>query len=71
VRSTGKVQPHRLALGRSDPALFERYATELVALRPDLLLANGTPSVAASKPMRLFAASIAKLVYGATTLRGT
>ncbi len=30
-----------------DPALFERYATELVALRPDLLLANGTPSVAA------------------------
>jgi hypothetical protein len=31
----------------SDPALFQRYATELVALRPDLLLANGTPSVAA------------------------
>jgi putative tryptophan/tyrosine transport system substrate-binding protein len=31
----------------SDPALFERYAAELVALGPDLVLAEGSPSVAA------------------------
>ena len=30
-----------------DPALYERYAAELVALDPDELLAAGTPSVAA------------------------
>ena len=30
-----------------DPALFDRYAAELVALRPDLLLAQSSPSVAA------------------------
>jgi putative tryptophan/tyrosine transport system substrate-binding protein len=30
-----------------DPALYERYAAELVALAPDVLLAAGTPSVAA------------------------
>jgi putative ABC transport system substrate-binding protein len=30
-----------------DPALYERYAAELVALDPDVLLAGGTPSVVA------------------------
>ena len=32
------------------PALFERHATELLALRPDALLAQGTPSVKALRP---------------------
>lgn len=35
----------RFAAG--EPALFERYAAELVRLRPDVLLTGGTPSVAA------------------------
>ena len=30
-----------------DPALFERYAAELVALGPEVLVAHGSPSVAA------------------------
>jgi len=30
-----------------DPVLFERYAAELVALGPEMLVASGTPSVAA------------------------
>jgi putative tryptophan/tyrosine transport system substrate-binding protein len=30
-----------------DPALFDRYAAELVALRPDVLLAQSSPSVVA------------------------
>ena len=33
----------------SDPALFERYAAELVASGPDALLAQGSPSVVAFK----------------------
>jgi putative ABC transport system substrate-binding protein len=33
-----------------DPALFERYAAELVALQPDALVAQGTPSVNALRP---------------------
>jgi putative ABC transport system substrate-binding protein len=33
----------------SDPALFERYAAELVASGPDALLAQGSPSVVALK----------------------
>jgi putative ABC transport system substrate-binding protein len=33
--------------GGGDPALFDRYATELVALEPDVLLALSTPAVAA------------------------
>ena len=33
-----------------DPALFERYAVELVALQPDALVAQGTPSVNALRP---------------------
>jgi putative ABC transport system substrate-binding protein len=32
------------------PALFERHAAELVALKPDALLAQGTPSVKALRP---------------------
>lgn len=33
-----------------DPALFERYAAELVALQPDAVVAQGTPSVNALRP---------------------
>jgi hypothetical protein len=33
--------------GGGDPALFTRYATELVALGPEILVAHGSPSVAA------------------------
>ncbi|HEY8873607.1 MAG TPA: ABC transporter substrate-binding protein [Stellaceae bacterium] len=33
--------------GGGDPALFPRYAAELVALGPEILLAHGSPSVAA------------------------
>jgi putative tryptophan/tyrosine transport system substrate-binding protein len=33
-----------------DPALFERYAAELMALHPDALVAQGTPSVNALRP---------------------
>ena len=34
-----------------EPALFDRYATELVALRPDALLAQASPSVVALKQL--------------------
>jgi putative ABC transport system substrate-binding protein len=33
--------------GGGDPALFARYAAELVALGPEIVVAHGTPSVAA------------------------
>jgi putative ABC transport system substrate-binding protein len=33
--------------GAGDPEMFRKYATELVALAPDVILAIGTPSVAA------------------------
>jgi putative ABC transport system substrate-binding protein len=33
-----------------DPALFERYGAELVALQPDAVVAQGTPSVNALRP---------------------
>jgi putative ABC transport system substrate-binding protein len=33
------------------PALIEQHAHELVALAPDVIVANGTPSVAALKPL--------------------
>jgi putative ABC transport system substrate-binding protein len=31
-----------------DPSLFERYTAELVALRPDVLVAQGSPAVEAT-----------------------
>jgi putative tryptophan/tyrosine transport system substrate-binding protein len=40
---------YRWAGGR--PELIRRYAEELVALAPDVILANGTPVVAALKPL--------------------
>jgi len=33
------------------PGLIAQYARELVALKPDVIVANGTPSVAALKPL--------------------
>src|SRR6266581_4572926 len=33
--------------GASDPETFRKYAAELVVLGPDVILASGTPSVAA------------------------
>ena len=33
-----------------DPALFERHAVDLVALQPDVLIAQGTPSLKALRP---------------------
>src|SRR5712675_1943291 len=33
--------------GAGDPETFRKYAAELVALVPDVILASGTPSVAA------------------------
>jgi putative tryptophan/tyrosine transport system substrate-binding protein len=33
--------------GAGDPEMFRKYATELVAIAPDVILASGTPSVAA------------------------
>jgi putative ABC transport system substrate-binding protein len=33
-----------------DPALFERHASELVTLKPDVLVAQGTPSLNALRP---------------------
>ncbi len=40
---------YRWAAGRPD--LIRQYAQELVALAPDIILANGTPVVAALKPL--------------------
>ncbi len=39
--------PDRGSLGGSDPALFARHATELIALGPKVLLAHTTPSLEA------------------------
>ena len=36
--------------GASDPETFNKYAKELVALAPDVILASGTQSVAALQP---------------------
>src|SRR5438874_5904210 len=40
---------YRWGAGRLD--LIQQYAQELVALMPDLIVANGTPVVAALKPL--------------------
>ena len=40
---------YRWAAGR--PELVRQYAQELVALAPDIILANGTPVVAELKPL--------------------